>query len=93
MTPIWAISNSSFHNGMNTLNKCLIKGPNTLADLYENLIKFRGYEQGVVYDFTKVYNSIKTTMVERHIRRLWFCKSETEPWTRMASTLSSSGIV
>ena len=47
MTPIWAISNSSFHNGMNTLNECLIKGPNTLADLYENLIKFRGYKQGV----------------------------------------------
>ena len=44
---------------MNTLNKCLIKGPNTLADLYENLIKFRGYEQGIMYDFTKVYNSIK----------------------------------
>ena len=30
------------------------------------------YEQGVVYDVIKVYNSIKTTLVERHVCRLWF---------------------
>ena len=47
---------------------------------YENLIKFRGYKQGVVYDLTKAYNSIKTTLVERHVHRLWFHKSESEPW-------------
>ena len=43
-TPVRVISNSSFHNRTTTLNKCLIKGPNTLVDLYKNLIKFRGYE-------------------------------------------------
>ena len=78
--PVRVMSNSSFCNGMTTLNECLVKGPNTLADLYENLIKFRGYKQGIVYDFTKAYNSIKTTLVERHIRRLWFRQSESEPW-------------
>ena len=35
-----------------------------------------------MYNFTKAYNSIKTTMVERHVRRLWFHKSEKEPWTQ-----------
>ena len=79
MTPVRVVSNS-FHNGTTTLNECLVKGPNTLADLYKNLIKFRGYEQGVMYDFTKPYNSIKTTFVERHVCRLWFHRSESEPW-------------
>ena len=41
MTPVRVMSHSSFHNGMTTLNECLIKGPNTLADMYENHIKFR----------------------------------------------------
>ena len=45
------------------MNESLMKGPNTLADLYKNLIKFRGYKQGIMYDLTKAYNSIKTTMV------------------------------
>ena len=81
-TPVRVISNSSFRNGTTTLKECLIKGPNTLVDLYENLIKFRGYQQGVVFDFTKAYNSIKTTMVERHVRRLWFHKQDTECWSQ-----------
>ena len=58
------------------------QGSNTLVDLYKNLIKFRGYEQGVVYDFTKAYNAIKITLVEWHIRGLWFRKSEMEPWNQ-----------
>ena len=62
MTPVRVAFNSSFHNRTTTLNKCLIKGPNTIADLCENLTKFRGYKQGVMYDFTKAYNSIKTSM-------------------------------
>ena len=38
------------------LNECVVKGLNTLVDLYKNLIKFRGYKQGVVFNFTKAYN-------------------------------------
>ena len=39
-TPVRLVSNSSFPNGDTTFNDCLVQGPNTLADIYENLIKF-----------------------------------------------------
>ena len=66
-TPVRAVSNSSFWNENTTLNECLVKGSNTLVDIYKNLIKFKGYKQGLIFDFTKAYNSIKITTVERHV--------------------------
>ena len=69
-TPIRLVSNSSFRNGSTNLNDTLVKGPNTLADLFSNLIKFRSYQLALVFDITKAYNSIKTGLVERHIRRM-----------------------
>ena len=59
----------------------MIKGPNTLADLFSNLLKFRGYEVGLVYDITKAYNSMKTGLVEKHVRRLWMrMNPDTDDW-------------
>ena len=67
-TPVRLVSDSSFKNGDTSLNDILIKGPNTLADIYNNLVKFRSYQ--VRYDLTKVYNSLLTGMIERHTRSL-----------------------
>ena len=79
-TPVRLVSNSSFKNGDSNLNDCLVKGPNTLADIFENLVKFRSYEVGLVFDFTKAYNSLKTGLVERHTRRMWMRPSPDKPW-------------
>ena len=66
-TPVCLVSNSSFKNGSTNLNEITVKGPNTLADIYNNLFKFRSYQVALVFDITKVYNSIKTDLVERHL--------------------------
>ena len=58
----------------------MIKGPNTLVDLFNNLLKFRGYEVGLVYDITKAYNSMWTGLVEKHVRRLWMRMDPEEEW-------------
>merc|ERR1712030_315117 len=62
-TPVRLVSNSSFKNGSTNLNDISVKGPNTLADIYNNLFKFRSYEIALIFDITKAYNSIKTGLV------------------------------
>ena len=71
-TPIRLVSNSSFRNGSANLNDITVKGPNTLADVYDNLFKFRSYQVAFMFDITKAYNSTKTGLVEKHLRRFWF---------------------
>ena len=66
-TPVRLVSNSSFKNGSTNLNEITVKGPNTLADIYNNLFKFRSYQVALVFDSTKAYNSIKTGLVEHHL--------------------------
>ena len=41
LTPVRLVSNSSFRNGSTNLNDLTVKGPNMLADIYNNLFKFR----------------------------------------------------
>merc|ERR1712074_238952 len=79
-TPVRLVSNSSYSNGQTALNEILVKGPNTLNSLYNNLIKFRGYYIAVVGDISKAYNSIKTGLIERHTRRYWFRFNSNDPW-------------
>ena len=79
-TPVRIVSNSSFPNDRTALNECLVKGPNTLNCLFTNLIRFHSYETGLVFDYTKAYNSIQTGTVECHLRRLWMRFSKDEPW-------------
>ena len=43
-----------------------------LTDIFNNLFKFRSYQIALVFDISKAYNSIKTGLVEKHLRRLWF---------------------
>ena len=43
-TPVRLVSNSYFKNGSTNLNEIIVKGPNTLADIFNNLFKFRSYK-------------------------------------------------
>ena len=76
-TPVRLVSNSSFRNGSTNLNNIMVKGPNTLADIFENQTKCRSYEVDLVFDGTKAYNSITTGLVERHYMRFWFREDPT----------------
>ena len=66
-TPVHLVSNSFLKNGSTNLNILTVKCPNTLADIFNNLFKFRS-EIALVFDISKAYNSIKTGLVEKHLR-------------------------
>lgn len=70
-TPVRIVSNSSLKNqdGV-SLNSLLMKGPNMLNNIFGVQLRFRTYPVALVGDVAKMYNSIDTTVKERHLRRL-----------------------
>ena len=57
------------------------KVQNLLNSQFDIGIRFRGYEQGVVFDISKAYNRMSTGIVERNLRRLVWRFTENDPWT------------
>ena len=62
---------SSQANNGTSLNEILSKGPNFLNPLLNNIICFRGLSCYI----SKAYNSLKTGIVERNVRRILFRKN------------------
>ena len=82
-TALRVVSNSSFPNNSSgvSYNDLLPKGPNSLVPLFEALIRWRSYEQCVVWDITKAYNTVVTFEEEMHARRLvWRGGNSSAPW-------------
>ena len=79
-TPYRIVYNSSQDNGGVSLNQCLPKGPNCLTDIYGNLLKFRTYEEGLVFDISKAYHTIRTGTVEKFLRIMVWRFSDNEEW-------------
>merc|ERR1712020_326323 len=69
-TALRPVVNSSFPNNSSgvSYNDLLPKGPNSLVPLFEALIRWRSYEQCVVWDITKAYNTVVTFEEEMHAR-------------------------
>ena len=79
-TPVRLVINSSQQYKGKSLNDVLMKGPNTLNDLFRVQLRFRSYEVALVCDIAKMYHSIKTTEKERHLRKvLWRDADATQP--------------
>ena len=78
------VTNSSFKNGKYSLNDILPKVPNSLNDILEVTLRFRAYEKVFAYDLAKAYNSMKTSIVEKHLHRFIWRFAENEPWTDFA---------
>ena len=79
-THLRVVTNSSFDNNGHSLNSCLPKGPNSLNDMYEITIRFRGYEVAFVFDLSKAYNTMRTSVVEKHLRRFVWRFDEDQEW-------------
>ena len=79
-TPFRIVTNSSLKNGVRSLNDCLPKGPNSLNSMFDISVRFRAYETGLVFDLTKAYNSLKTGLPEKHLRRMLWRFSPDEAW-------------
>jgi hypothetical protein len=79
-TPFRIVTNSSLKNSVRSLNDCLPRGPNSLNSMFDIMVRFRCHPVGLVFDLTKAYNSLRTGIVEKHLRRLIWRFSEDEPW-------------
>ena len=69
-TPLRLVINSSLKFKGRSLNDILMKGCNTLNDLFGVQLRFRCYLIPIVCDLRKMYNTIKTTPQETHVRRI-----------------------
>ena len=67
-TPIRIVVNSSLKFKGISLNDILMKGPNSLNDLFAVQLRFRTYPCALVGDIEKMYHSISTTEIERHLK-------------------------
>ena len=77
-TPVRIVLNSSLRFHGLSLNYILMKGPNSLSDLFSIQLKFRTYQCALIGDIQKMYHSIQTTEWERHLRRVLRRNMETE---------------
>ena len=59
-TPLRMLTNNTVKNGTRSLNECLARGPNSLNPMLDISLRFRCHEEGMVFDLTKAYNSLKT---------------------------------
>ena len=79
-TPVRMVTNSSFCNGGCSLNHCLAAGPNSLNSMLGVTLRFRCRECGLQYDLSKAYNTMKTGLKERHLRRFVWKFSDDSEW-------------
>ena len=77
-TPCRVVTNSSFNNCGHSLNSCLPKGPNSLNDMFAITLRFRCQVCAFMFDLAKAYNTMRTGMVEKHLRRFVWRTSEDE---------------
>ena len=69
-TPYRLVINSSLKYRGLSLNDILMKGPNALQNLFGIQLKFRTHLYGLCCDLSKMYHSVHTTEVEKHLRRI-----------------------
>ena len=79
-TPVRIVTNSSVNNCGNSLNSCLATGPNSLNPMMDVMLRFRCYQIALQMDLAKAYNTLRTGLVERHLRRFVWRFNPTEPW-------------
>ena len=79
-TPVRVVSNSSFNNAGNSLNKCIASGPNSLNPMIDVMLRFRCWPIAVQFDLAKAYNTLRTGLVERHMRRFVWRFDPSTPW-------------
>ena len=79
-TPVRMVTNSSFNNGGKSLNSCMASGPNSLNPMLDVLLRFRCRECAMQYDLKKAYNTLRTGVKERHLRRWVWKFSEDSEW-------------
>ena len=71
-----SVCNSSLTHNQTSLNALLPKGPTAISNLLHVILRFRSRPYVLVGDLKKAYNSIKTSPLDMHLRRLLWYKPE-----------------
>ena len=90
-TPIRLVINSSLKYDGASLNDVLMKGPDTLNNLFGIQLKFRTYMYALVCDMSKMYHTIHTTEKEKHLRRVLYRRNPTDEFTTYGITRAMFG--
>ena len=92
-TPLRLVANLSLKNCFTgpSVNDIWAKGPNSLNNLLEVLIRWRCYEEAVVWDLTKAYHSIRTTDKEKYLRLVVWRFDENGNWKVWAFVVVAFG--
>ena len=92
-TKFRSVCNSSLSHSGTSLNACLAKGPTALSNLLHVILRFRAKPYVVISDLTKAYNSMRTSPLECHLRRLlWFKESDLEKENPKLKTFGMTSI-
>ena len=67
------------HTGL-SVNDCMYAGPNQLKDLQEVLLKFRGFEVGLMMDLSKAYQALRTGRKEADLRLFLWHSNPSKKW-------------
>ena len=67
------VGSAKSDKSMASINECLEKGPNLVPNLFDIVVKFRGYPIAVVADIEKAFHQIQIDPEDRRMLRfLWF---------------------
>ena len=69
-TPYRLVINSSLRFKGISLNDILMKGPNSLQNLFGIQLRFRTHLYALCCDLSKMYHTVHTTELEKHLRRI-----------------------
>ena len=74
-----SVCNSSLSHNGTSLNSILPKGPSSISNLLHVIMRFRSKPFVLVADLKKAYNTIKTSLLDCHLRRLlWYDSNDIE---------------
>ena len=78
-TKIRSVCNSSLSHNGTSLNALMAKGPSALSNLLHVIMRFRSKPYVLIADLKKAYNSIKTSPIDMHNRRLLWYRNPSDP--------------
>ena len=87
------VSDSKMKNNITgkSFNDLIKTVPNALSDGLVVLLNWREHPTTIIYDLSKAYQSIKTGLTERHLRRFFYRSSPTEPFKTYAIDCNNYG--
>ena len=81
-TPLRVVVNSATKNNHTgpSINDVYAKGPNSINSLYAVMVRWREFDEAMIYDISKAYHTMHTTDKELYMRLVVWRMSEDDDW-------------